>query len=565
MIFIEILILIVAMALPSFVSSFISSIDGNKTNNDSNISSLLFHGISSIIFIYAGALILNALYIQSIGSGIGIYDNINFTHSLSMTPIFIHTNIKYKFNPSHFNNNIILGIKLIHSSPILHSNNNPINIRQYLYETDNNPTLRELSLIKYNNEPVKTELPEVTNSSFVEAFPWFLDDQGKIIDYNKSIRLFDGIRLINFYRGRGKKRFNPEATLSEVKISQLIEPFSKGEITVLELFNHVKHLYDTKKDFLKSLLLEDNKISKSENITSEPNSFSDTVSSSHKAHCAVETTQDPIPNTLLSNNKPLNDLGEMTLNNLVVNIRYLNWSLIINQTQITFHAIPTVTNIIGFGTLLRSYMKYVHNRPYPVELTNQMLLRQKANRNRQLAIFTIIGAPLMLTVLNYSALSMKDLIKIEFPLTNLVNLNTSDNNNPNIKNSINYLLIIISNINKKIPIWLKYAIIFWIFSILVIKLLGFNVLDVIFNKLYMKIYTSILCSLAITYQLLNLYLLHIFTTKEVKIPEILPDFIINWLKEFEGFQNKEEIKFFKKLYYTDILIYIAMFIVLILI
>lgn len=142
---------------------------------------------------------------------------------------------------------------------------------------------------------------------------------------------------------------------------------------------------------------------------------------------------------------------------------------------------------------------------------------------------------------------------------------TSDNNNPNIKNSINYLLIIISNINKKIPIWLKYAIIFWIFSILVIKLLGFNVLDVIFNKLYMKIYTSILCSLAITYQLLNLYLLHIFTTKEVKIPEILPDFIINWLKEFEGFQNKEEIKFFKKLYYTDILIYIAMFIVLILI
>ena len=76
MIFTSILILIVAMALPSFVSSFISSIDGNKTNKDSNISSLLFPRISSIIFIYAGALSLNALYIQSIGSGIGIYSGL---------------------------------------------------------------------------------------------------------------------------------------------------------------------------------------------------------------------------------------------------------------------------------------------------------------------------------------------------------------------------------------------------------------------------------------------------------------------------------------------------------
>ena len=64
-----ILIIIVAMAIPSFVSSF------NKTN-DSNISSLLFPKISSIIFIYAGALSLNALYIQSIGSGIGIYSGL---------------------------------------------------------------------------------------------------------------------------------------------------------------------------------------------------------------------------------------------------------------------------------------------------------------------------------------------------------------------------------------------------------------------------------------------------------------------------------------------------------
>ena len=40
------------------------------------ISPILFTRISSIIFIYAGALSLNAFYIQSIGSGIGIYSGL---------------------------------------------------------------------------------------------------------------------------------------------------------------------------------------------------------------------------------------------------------------------------------------------------------------------------------------------------------------------------------------------------------------------------------------------------------------------------------------------------------
>ena len=61
MIIISILILIVAIALPSI---------------NSNISSLLYIRIASIIFIYAGVLSLNALYIQSIGSGIGLYNGL---------------------------------------------------------------------------------------------------------------------------------------------------------------------------------------------------------------------------------------------------------------------------------------------------------------------------------------------------------------------------------------------------------------------------------------------------------------------------------------------------------
>jgi NADH-ubiquinone oxidoreductase chain 2 len=61
MIFISILTLIVAKALPSL---------------NSKLSSVYFTRISAIVFIYAGVLSFNTLYIQSIGSGIGIYSGL---------------------------------------------------------------------------------------------------------------------------------------------------------------------------------------------------------------------------------------------------------------------------------------------------------------------------------------------------------------------------------------------------------------------------------------------------------------------------------------------------------
>jgi NADH-ubiquinone oxidoreductase chain 2 len=77
MIFISILILIVAIALPSFKKQ---------------ISSALFTRISSIIFLYAGALSFNACYIQSIGSGIGIYSGLfHVTIVSQILEVFIYT------------------------------------------------------------------------------------------------------------------------------------------------------------------------------------------------------------------------------------------------------------------------------------------------------------------------------------------------------------------------------------------------------------------------------------------------------------------------------------------
>jgi NADH-ubiquinone oxidoreductase chain 2 len=61
MIFISILTLIVAKALPSLYS---------------NLSNTYFTRISAIVFIYAGVLSFNTFYIQSIGSGIGLYSGL---------------------------------------------------------------------------------------------------------------------------------------------------------------------------------------------------------------------------------------------------------------------------------------------------------------------------------------------------------------------------------------------------------------------------------------------------------------------------------------------------------
>jgi len=109
MIFISILTLIVAKALPFCTL---------------NLSQIYFTRISAIIFIYAGLLSFNTLYIQSIGSGIGIYSGLfNITQVSQTIEVFLliiasliliawplilqnsrkTTNSMYKISPSQIN------------------------------------------------------------------------------------------------------------------------------------------------------------------------------------------------------------------------------------------------------------------------------------------------------------------------------------------------------------------------------------------------------------------------------------------------------------------------------
>ena len=80
------------------------------------------------------------------------------------------------------------------------------------------------------------------------------------------------------------------------------------------------------------------------------------------------------------------------------------------------------------------------------------------------------------------------------------------------------------------------------------------------------IYCIVASLLLVIYYLVKLYLIHKFSTTNVKISEVFPDFFIKWLKEFEVLSsNKISIKEFKKENYINISIYVVIIIIITLI
>ena len=76
---------------------------------------------------------------------------------------------------------------------------------------------------------------------------------------------------------------------------------------------------------------------------------------------------------------------------------------------------------------------------------------------------------------------------------------------------------------------------------------------------YLRIYCYVVCTLVIFYQLLNLFLLHKFSKKNIKIPKVLPEFLINWLKSIKLLSShSESIKDIKSSSYKQILFYLLL-------
>lgn len=151
-------------------------------------------------------------------------------------------------------NNSLNFRKLIHSTPVINSsrgieegmsrvsNNESLLLNSELDELVrlSNESVSSLQLIRLNKkEKVDEDLMDIPNNSGMDdSFPWLVDENGKNIEFNNSIKLFDGIKLISRFL---EKRYEMDPSLlSKVKLTELLEGFMDGkDITVIELFNQV--------------------------------------------------------------------------------------------------------------------------------------------------------------------------------------------------------------------------------------------------------------------------------------------------------------------------------------
>ena len=100
----------------------------------------------------------------------------------------------------------------------------------------------------------------------------------------------------------------------------------------------------------------------------------------------------------------------------------------------------------------------------------------------------------------------------------------------------------------------KFYMFVFIIIIIIVKLLSFNIIDIYNDD---KLFFYGLFSLAIAIQLFDLFLLHTLSIKKYKIPEILPQFIINYIKHFKSIKgNRPLIQEVKKDIYINIRLYL---------
>lgn len=404
-------------------------------------------------------------------------------------------------------------------------------------ENFNKERLGALQSLKYQEKPEEEDdilfwETKSPSSSYAEAFPWFEDAEGKKIDFDKPIRLFDGVKIISRYL-ETRHRVDPDL-ISEAKLTEILELFQDNEtITVTELYDHVSKFYKEDQNFF------------SQKLTTETDNLSESL-----------LTYDS------NTSRPFGQYGEVTLNQIGValkeNLKDINWELVYDKTRLTVHGVPVAVNAIGYGLLVKSYMKYVHNKPMAAGLSPSELKWQRAQKNRYLGLFCIIGAPLTMFLLRSSTIPFKDMFTLTVGGGSQV-----ETNNSNLINSS--LFLFLSNLNKKIPSWLKILFKFLFVTILVLKLLGFSLWSVFLINAYIwKIAYYIILSLVISYHLLSLYLLHKFSNKNIKISEVLPEFVIQWLKEIEGMSSSSAgIKEFKTSCYIEITIYTMLLILIV--
>ena len=545
MIFINIMILIVAIALKSLSPVLLTRI--------SAIVSICIGVISYLLWNGGG----NTLYIQSIGLDTGTYSGL--FHAALKANLNIAALTLYqtkKLDKSRYVA-LVANKHFIHTSLVLNSNvtrntSQPDLIDQFLR---NEGTDINKALIKFiNNDEGNTESSSqhvISMSNYGEVFPWLLDRNGKIIDLNKNVGLFDAVAVVSLYL-RHKYGVNKEE-MCNVKLNELIKPDIEGNkgVNILELYIKVSKAFNKDKEALMEKILKSD-------VTSNEEIKRDVITG------------------IVKSSKPLGEYEEISLNDIVDKLNLLQWEVILNRAEITTNTLPLGMNLLGFWLVLKSYVRFVHNRPYDPNLSDIHRSIERSLRDKQLVLFVFAGAPLVLLSLKAVPLKFRDIESFPSCRTDLKGqsidslCNNRNINNKNFLPSCRSVRLsipygedrtgrVITSLNSKIGKWIKFLLGYIFINLFVLNLLGLNVLSLLNNFYYLKLHFYVSVMIAFLYQICQLYILHLFLGKRLKISKVLPDFIINWLKMIEIFsENKESIKSFKDICYREIIVYFVL-------
>ena len=147
------------------------------------------------------------------------------------------TNLYYTTFIQITNKNLLV-VKFFHLISTLCADNAK-NTAQMVNNQINQVNVNNLQVATYAPNPSREELLNSISDGGLSdlglLYPWLIDESAHSIDYNKSVNLFNGVKLISKYIEN--KFFINSLELSDVKLTELLNLFLENEkVSVIDLY-----------------------------------------------------------------------------------------------------------------------------------------------------------------------------------------------------------------------------------------------------------------------------------------------------------------------------------------
>jgi len=267
--------------------------------------------------------------------------------------------------------------------------------------------------------------------------------------------------------------------------------------------------------------------------------------------------------------KPLGELGEYTLNELIVKGNEVISPIYNNLSTGVESAFAGLSLFLMYKGVVKLFDSLAF-KEYPENISADKLVDYKRLRAREVKTFMVFGAPFIVGSL-YAIKQLSFGGKVKFELESVSSVVEKDKFKDVELSSMGFIGLI-SFFKNKLPNCLKYLILIGVSFIYLNNFINKNVLitgsgiinSILMNNLiYLKIFFvigSISSMMIIFYYLFNIYIYINYSNNKIKTPIYLPQFMINWVSLIERMSKYEDKGVFIKFYIKLILLYLIIFI-----